>query len=207
MQRLSLRFGWITMTTATLYLFIGTATYLSFRPDINFLLEKQDVVYDLFWRTSFYIHIMGGMLCILTGPFQFLKKFRTKHMHFHRTTGKIYIASILFLAGPSGLFMAFFAEGGFFASAGFTFLSLAWMIATFKAYEDVRKGDIRGHKNWMIRSFALTFSAVTLRLWVPVLTWLLGFDHVMTVIGTAWISWIPNLIIAEILIRFASRKI
>ena len=205
MQKISLRLGWLVLTIAALYLAIGTATYFSFRSDLNFLLEKQDVVHDIFWRTAFYIHIAGGILCLLTGPFQFLKNFRKKHIRIHRTFGKIYITSILFLAGPSGLFMAFFAEGGLPSGMGFALLSAAWMWTTFKALDEVRKGNISSHKNWMTRSMALTLSAVTLRIWVPVLTWVFGFDHFLTVTGTAWLSWIPNLFAAELLIVSASK--
>ena len=182
-------------------LFGSTALYLSFRPDINFLLAKPDLVHNVPWRTAFYIHIVGGMSALATGPFQFLKGFRAKNKRFHRNLGKVYLAAILFVAGPSGLYMAMFANGGTLAQVGFTILSFIWVAFTWQAYAKARQKDFLSHKKWMIRSFALTFAAVTLRLWVPLCSLVFGMDHDITVIGTAWLSWLPNLVIAELLIR------
>ena len=56
------------------------------------------------------------------------------------------------------------------------------------------------HRRWMIRSFAMTFAAVTLRLYLPIAP-ILGYDFVDGYRLTAWSSWIPNLIVAELWLR------
>jgi uncharacterized membrane protein len=206
LQKIILRLGWGTITVFAIILFYTTAFYFSFRSDIHFLKEKQDVVFNVFWRTAFYIHITGGMLAIVLGPFQFLRQFRNRNFKVHRLMGKIYLAAILFLAGPTGLFMAFYAEGGFGGAAGFTVMALLWIFTTWKAYESIMARKIDAHRNWMVRSYALTFAAVTLRLWVPWASHYLGISPEITVISSAWISWIPNLIVAEILIRTIPKK-
>ncbi len=199
--------GWGAMTVTAAFLFVITAMYFSFRSDVNFLLEKQDVVQNIAWRTSFYIHIIGGMIAIILGPFQFLKSFRRKRMALHKKIGKAYIASILFLAGPSGLFMAFYAEGGWFSSLGFTVMAVLWLWTTFKAYETIRNRDYNGHVRWITRSFALTMAAVTLRLYVPLGSAVLYWDHEFVVTSSAWVSWVPNLIVAEIILKFIPHRL
>ena len=207
MQKAFLRLGWGAITLTAAFLFCITAMYLNFRPDVNFLLEKQDVVYNAFWRTSFYIHITGGMLAIIIGPFQFLRSVRRKRMSLHKKLGKAYMAAILFLAGPSGLFMAFYAEGGWFSSLGFTVMAVLWLWSTFKAYETIRNRDYNGHVRWITRSFALTMAAVTLRLYVPFTSAILGWNPDFVIISSAWVSWIPNLIVAELLLKFIPHRL
>ena len=48
----------------------------------------------------------------------------------------------------------------------------------------------------MIRNYALTFAAVTLRLWQTVFQ-VAGVEFIVGYMIVAWLSWIPNLLIAE----------
>src|SRR5688572_4607572 len=140
------------------------------------------------------------MLALLIGPFQFIKKLRNRYIKFHRTLGKVYLGAILFLAGPSGLFMAFYAEGGKVAVVGFTVMALLWMITTYMAYETIRKKQVDAHRAWMVRSFALTFAAVTLRLYVPIASGVFHMPWHVVEASSAWVSWAPNLIVAELIL-------
>jgi uncharacterized membrane protein len=207
MQKALFRFGWVIIALFAVFLFGMTSVYFSFRPDINFLNEKQDVLHNWLWRSSFYIHIAGGMLALLVGPFQFIPRLRNARRQLHRSMGKIYVGSILFAGGPAGLFMAFYAEGGWFSSLGFAVMAVLWLVTTFLALETVRKGDIVAHRAWITRSFALTFAAVTLRIYVPLASWGLGLDPHFVVVSSAWVSWLPNLLVAELLIQRAARSL
>lgn len=192
--------AWLLLCLLSCFLVISTTFYFSFRTDINFLLAKQDLIHNPVWMSFFYIHITGGILALGTGPFQWLQAVRSR-VKLHRLLGRLYVFGILVLAGPSGLYMALYANGGWPAGLGFFILSCLWMAFTLLAVQQIRRGDIAGHKKWMARSFALTFSAVTLRLWVPVLSLWLDTDFNLTVILSAWINWIPNLAVAEWWIR------
>jgi uncharacterized membrane protein len=205
--RIGLTSGWAVLTILSIFLFGITTLYFSFCSDCNFLLKKQDVVFNPYWRTAFYIHITGGMLAIITGPWQFLRIFRRKFIRLHRLLGKIYLASILLLAGPSGQLMAFYSEGGILSTIGFLIMSILWLWTTWMAYATIRKRDIPAHRDWMTRSFALTLAAVTLRLYVPIASSSWHWDPNFVVESSAWLSWIPNLIVAEILIRLKAIKI
>jgi uncharacterized membrane protein len=206
---LFLRFGWLIITAFSIFLFSITTLYFYYwyDADYNFLAKKQDVVFSPFWRTAFYIHITGGMLALLVGPFQFIKKLRNKFLKWHRTSGKVYLASILFMAGPSGLFMAFYAEGGIVAVIGFMIMAILWMYTTYMAYETIRKKKVEAHKKWMTRSFALTFAAVTLRLYVPIASRVFHIPDFTVEASSAWVSWLPNLLVAELILLIFPKKI
>ena len=194
------------MTLFAALLFYITAEYLTFKPDINFLLVKQDLIFDTVWRPTFYLHVISGMLIILIGPFQFLKNFRNKNLGLHRKLGKLYAYSVLGVAAPTGLIMAFYAEGGILSTVAFLIMSVLWFFTTIMAIVTVRKKKINEHKKWMYRSYALSFAAVTLRILVPVMSLTTGFSEDFVIISTAWLSWIINLIFVEVLIYFTFNK-
>lgn len=181
-------------------LFGITTIYLNFKPDVNFLLTKQVLVHHPIWITIFYIHIISAMIVIFIGPFQFIKSLRQKFMSLHRSLGKTYVFLILGLAAPSGIYMAFYANGGFYAGFGFFIMGILWFYTTYMAFYKIIKKDVKAHIKWMIRSFALSLAAVTLRLLVPILSMAFDMDHEFVVIITAWLSWMINLIIAECII-------
>jgi uncharacterized membrane protein YozB (DUF420 family) len=94
---------------------------------------------------------------------------------------------------------------------GFGTLAILWGLFTLKGYRAIRRGDIPSHRAWMMRSFALTYAAVTLRLWLGLLIgvqipFLGGHVDFGNVFATAYaplpyLCWIPNIVIAELLIR------
>ncbi len=195
------RIPFVFMTGFAFLLFGITFMYWNFKPDVSFLLTKQDVVYNPVWRTVFYFHIFGGMLAIALGPIQFIKWLRRNNLALHRLIGKIYVVAILFIAAPTGLYMAFFANGGIYSSIGFVIMSVLWFYTTWMAINTIRKKQVQEHVKWMVRSYALTFAAVTLRLWVPFLSLVIEMEHLKVIIITAWISWLFNLIAAEFILK------
>ncbi len=147
----------------------------------------------------FYMHITGGGIALLTGWSQFKQKLRNKWLQLHRTLGKIYLVSVLFIGGPGGIYIAFYADGGLVSKVGFGLLGVFWWIFSAQAYMKIRQGDIQEHKLWMIRSYALTFAAVTLRIWLPLLGMGFGFEEAYPLIS--WLCWVPNMMFAELIIR------
>ncbi len=201
--RWAFRLVWLGLLFSSCFLVLVTLAYFSFRTDIGFLLAKQAFVRDSIWMSVFYLHISSSILCLFTGPFQFISFFRKKTTQgWHRVLGKVYIFSILFLAAPTGAYMAVFANGGFGTQLGFIILSVLWFVSTYIAWQAILEKDILLHKKWMIRSFALTFSAVTLRIWMPVLSAYCGMNPDLVLLLTAWINWLPNLLVAELLLIF-----
>lgn len=173
------------------------------RKDIDFWLVKKDKVHDAVWSTALYVHVIGSLLAVLIGPIQFIPSFRNAYMNVHRMLGKTYVISILGLGVPTGFYMAMYANGGKWAIVSFTILSTLWLITTYIAYAKVRQKAIPSHKNWMIRSYAITFAAVTLRFWTATLSVDFEVEMDTTIVAAAWLAWIPNLLVAECIVWFS----
>jgi len=161
--------------------------------------KSETLLNSSIYLTAFYAHIFLGGLALLTGFSQFYKKLRRKRPALHRTLGKIYVIAVL-LSGMAGLGIAFYATGGIIPSLGFGGLALSWLYTTSNAYTSIKKMDIDGHQRWMIRSYALCFAAVTLRLYLPLFTGLLNMDFITAYKIIAWLCWVPNIFVAEIFI-------
>ena len=104
------------------------------------------------------------------------------------------------IGGLSGLFMAFHAFGGLPSRLGFACLAVAWLYSGFRAYFAVRACDFLAHRRWMVRNFALTFAAVTLRVYLPA-SMALGAAFEVAYPVIAWLCWLPNLVAAECLLN------
>ena len=145
------------------------------------------------------VHAGAASTALLVGPFQFLAGLRTRRTGVHRWTGRLYVLACL-VGGVSGAVLAGGAQTGLPSTIGFGTLAVVWLFSTWRAYDLARQGRIAEHRRWMIRSFALTFAAVTLRLYLPfVFLSPLGYDNGYRVVSFA--CWIPNLVVAEMLVR------
>lgn len=162
--------------------------------------KPADLLQNRLWQAFFYTHIAMGGVALLAGWSQFMPRFRARHLPLHRALGKIYVAAVL-LGGLSGLYIAYYATGGLVSALGFGALAILWLGTTWKAYDLIRKRAPIEHRVWMIRSYALCFAAVTLRLWLPLFTagFKLPFYDAYPII--AWLCWVPNLVVAEAIIR------
>ena len=161
--------------------------------------KTQDLLATIFYLPVFYCHIGFGGLALLTGWSQFSKKLRAKNLGLHKLLGKIYVGSVV-ISGVAGLSIAFYATGGILAQTGFMGLALAWLYTTIMAFIKVRKKQISVHQDWMIRSYALCFAAVTLRIWMPAMQIGLSMDFIPAYKVVAWLCWVPNLLAAEFLL-------
>jgi len=175
--------------------------YTSFRDDVQFLVLKQDYVHNTVWKTAFYIHVFSAVAALLAGFTQFSPQLLRENPKVHRLIGKIYVTNILFINFPVGLIMGVCANGGLPGKTAFLLLDALWFYFTWKAFMCAKNKRYVDHKNYMIRSFALTFSAITLRTWKLILSNLFAIDLAELYIIDAWLGFVPNLLIAEIIIR------
>jgi hypothetical protein len=148
----------------------------------------------------FYTHVAFGGIALVTGWSQFSEKFRLRHLQMHRSVGKIYVFSVL-LSSISGFAIAIFATGGLVSILGFAALAVSWLFSNIKAYTSILNRNVQEHQNWMIRNYALTFAAVTLRLWLPFSQAVLHMDFNLAYQIIAWMCWLPNLLIATLIIN------
>jgi uncharacterized membrane protein len=165
-----------------------------------------------FVQVAFYVHVVSAGISLAVGPFQFARTIRRRYRAVHRWTGRTYAVSIAF-ASVSGLVMAAFSTAAFVGFFGFGTLAVLWGWTTWRGYRAARERDFPSHQAWMIRSFALTFAAVTLRSWLGVLILFqlaIGvggpepdvdrlFDDAYAAVP--FLCWLPNIVVAELLIR------
>jgi uncharacterized membrane protein len=122
-------------------------------PNHDYLLR---LIHD---RFLLFPHIVCGSLALLSGPLQFSSGLRRKHLQFHRVLGRIYVASILIAAT-----LTFILTQGSGFEIGTYVQSGAWIVCTLAALLTARNRQIVQHRQWMIRSYAVTFTFITLRI-------------------------------------------
>jgi hypothetical protein len=174
--------------------------YLFTSENIGLLQQKAEILLSSsLWNTAFYIHIILGGIALMSGWTQFSSKIRAKYLSTHQILGKIYVLSVL-LSGLAGFYLGLNATGGIIAQLGFSSLAVVWLSTTYMAYQSIMKKQVDKHEIWMIFSFAACFAAVMLRLWLAPLTMIFGtFIPAYRVV--AWLSWVPNIIVAYFITR------
>jgi uncharacterized membrane protein len=146
-----------------------------------------------------WAHTMGGAVAALIGPFQLITRLRTTWPRVHVWMGRTYLLAVL-TGALGGLYFAPTSTAGIVGDIGFTALALFWIYSGAQAYLAIRRGNIQVHRRWMLRNYALTFAAATLRIELPLL--LIGgatFPVAYTLV--AWISWVPNWLLVEAWLR------
>lgn len=186
---------WGLMLLGAIMIALLSSSYFTLDPDVYF--PRQRAVYEA--HTPWLIaHIGGMMFALLLGPFQFRSELRSRYPRVHRMTGRLYLGGA-FVGAIGGLYMARYSASGVTSDIGFTGLGLAVLITSGVALWRIRAGNTESHREWMIRSYAMIFSAVTLRLYLMPLEAVFGEYDGYAI--DAWACWLPNLAVAEWIIR------
>ncbi|MEL7147749.1 MAG: DUF2306 domain-containing protein [Bacteroidota bacterium] len=193
MLRLVKRGYFVIALVIGLLIFLKSVDYYSPNFEKGFLIGKSEIF--PFYKILLYSHIIGAPIALMTGLFQFT--FQQSRQH--RKMGLLYVISVLFLAGPGGLGMSFFALGGLINTLNFLLLSILWILTTFLAFYYAKRKDYAKHRSMMIRSFILTNSAILIRLFSYINHQLLIFEPETGYTVISWLSWLPTLLIYEIL--------
>ncbi len=184
-----------------------TKPYSSWEWDIDFLQTKSFIIHLNYYRYSFYAHIFSSLIVLFSGAFLFSNYILKNWSVIHRCFGKLYVVLVLFISAPSGLVMAFHANGGWVAKSSFLILTPLWWWFTYKGYQTVRQKNFKAHRVWMMRSYALTLSAISLRLLQFIFGQFFYMEADEQYILVSWTSWVFNLLIVEALIGITSTKL
>jgi hypothetical protein len=150
-------------------------------------------------RVAFYTHIVFGGLALLLSPLQLSSRVRARVPRLHRVTGRVVLVAIA-LGGTAGFLLSWFNTAGPIGTAGFGTLAVLWVAFAGLGLRAILRGDVATHRRWMLRTFALTYAAVTLRLWLIALIPLVG-DFSSAYVLVPFLSWVPNLVVVEWLLR------
>lgn len=177
-----------------------TLQYFPINFDVAFLRIKQNYVNLTHYKIAFYAHVIFSIFSLLAGFTQFSKYIRLKFPKIHRRLGWVYTIIVISLAAPSGFIIGIYANGGFWSQLAFCLLAIFWFWFTLKAITTALKKRYQEHQVFMIRSFALTLSAITLRLWKYLIVMIFEPRPMDVYQIVAWLGWVLNLIFAEIII-------
>lgn len=182
---------WVTMAVLSVFVALyafGLIVMPGFGPP--FIAERR-----LDMPIALYTHLAGGLTALTVGPWQLNSRLRARALGRHRLLGRVYVIAVL-VGGLGSLGLATVSMEGLVTHLGFGMLGVLWLASTLQAYRRIRAGDQASHRVWMIRSFALTLAAVTLRLWLP-LSQIAGIPFAEAYQAVAWVCWVPNLVVAE----------
>lgn len=150
------------------------------------------------------VHAISASLALLLGPWPFLSGLRKRKPQIHRRVGWAYTVSLL-IAALSAVWIAPHAAGGHVSTAGFLGLAFGWLVTTSMGVGAIRRRRIPQHRRWMIRSYALTAAAITLRIYlsfIPIFHLRFGVAYP----AISWLCWVPNLFLAELWIRWTAAR-
>jgi len=145
---------WISLGLTTLFVFITSEALLVADYPMYHAYRLQ-VIAD---RHLLIPHTLGGVIALLAGPVQFSSRFRRRHLKFHRVLGRLYVISV-FIGAVTGIALAAGRPG----MPGTCVQAAAWVVCTSAALITARNRQIARHRQWMVRSYAVTFTFVSSR--------------------------------------------
>jgi uncharacterized membrane protein len=145
---------WISLGLITLFVFI-TSEVLLVTDYPMYQAYRLQVIAD---RQLLIPHTLAGIIALVAGPLQFSSRFRQRHLKFHRVLGRIYVICV-FVGSFTGIALAAGRPG----LPGTSMQAAAWMVCTTAAFLTARNRQIIQHRQWMARSYAVTFTFVSSR--------------------------------------------
>lgn len=185
------------------------ANYVDYFPpnfDADFLIGRRPFFRGLY-SIAFYIHITTAPLVLIAGLFLLNNNFRNHYIHLHRKLGRLQALLVLLFVTPSGLIMAQHSLGGWSSGLAFGTSSILAALFTLMGWRQAVRRKLVAHRYWMLRSYVVLCSAVTLRL-IGGAAILLATDPIASYRFASWASWLIPLAILELffLLRKFRRK-
>lgn len=176
---------------------MSTFHYYGPEEAIGFFLDKGELSVQPLWRSAFYLHVSTSLVCLVCGPLLVSNLLLKKSRRLHRILGWAYVGTLFCWAAPSGFVLAVYAKGGLAGKLGFLTLWALWVFTTAKGVQTVRAGAIDQHIVWMTRSYALTLSALSFRVFHLLLP-MAGVAEDHAYIAAVWLSLFSSLIHGEL---------
>lgn len=190
-------FFWVCVLSAGTFL-----QYYNFTSHSIFLDFKQAAIKTGWYLPAFYCHIIASSIILIVGFVQFSKRVYNNRP-LHKLLGKIYVIGVLFISAPGAYVMTLFINRGLWVTISFLLQNTFWVIFTLASWILIKRSNVNGHVEMMRRSYALAFGAVTLRFYIFLCTvFAHGVQFENNYIIISFLSWVPNLLVAELLNRY-----
>ncbi|MEK4905831.1 DUF2306 domain-containing protein [Niallia sp. FSL M8-0099] len=171
-------------------------------PTFEKFISRKDLILTnkSLWIVMIRIHILLAIIALFTGPLGVIKRIRIKSIKFHRWNGRLYVLSIILNFIP-GVYVSFFATGGWLSTIGFLILNTLWLSTTILGFWYIKRKKVILHSQWIMRSFFLSFANMTIYIIVAITHNALNISYGNAYTISVWLCWILNLLIAEITIK------
>jgi uncharacterized membrane protein len=185
--------------------------YVSMDPDRSRIPVTTDLHY-----TALVVHVFTASAALLVGVMQLVPRIR-EHRVLHRRLGRAFLLLGLVAFGLTGIPLALSTPNGDVTRYGILVPAVGWLVCAALGLAAIRGGRLAAHRAWMIRTFALTFFAMTARMVVPLLIAVqMPFlddrspSAVRELVDSTipygqWLGWIIDLAVAEYVIRRLQR--
>jgi len=193
-------FAWRAVNVLVVACLVVLAARYLINDAIPFLTDISPDKFGRYWprRVWLLTHIAGSGLALLVGPFQFWSGLRRRSMRAHRWSGRLYVVGVL-IGGSAAFYLASHAGQGAMFGISLGALGVAWWTTTAMAYVAIRRGHVRQHKDWVLRSYVVTFTFVTTRTLADLgILPSLGRDPFATLV---WLSWSMSLLATEVILQ------
>jgi uncharacterized membrane protein len=188
--------GWRALI-ALLTVEIAVVSILRYFTDLQ--TPPEPVVANAFAHPYLILHVASGVTALVLGPLQFVRRVRLRWPGLHRATGRMYVAAVA-VGAPTGFMLALGTTAGPIAAVGFAIPALLWPVFTGLGLRAAVERRLEAHREWMLRSYAVTATGITLRLMLPA-SMMSGYDFYPAYRLISWLAWSTNLVLFEYAIR------
>lgn len=165
-------------------------------------LSMERDTFGIYWprREWLFAHVLGGMIALLVGPLQLWLGLNRRGTILHRVLGVLYVLAVFTSAGAA-FYLARHTDFGWVFGMGMTAMSAAWLISTTFAAVSILRHMIDQHREWMIRSYVVTFAFVTFRLLFTILQSAHVGELREQLGASAWFCWAVPLLVTEAILQ------
>jgi hypothetical protein len=190
-------------TLALTAIFVAGAWFVATNV-FRYYLHYTPEVFRQWWpgprRFGLLLHITGGMVALLIGPWQFSQRLRQWNIRLHRWLGRTYLISIM-LGAAGAVYLAITTTLGWGWGIALGTLAAAWLTTSGMAFYAIKKRMVQVHREWMVRSYIVTFGFVTFRMMGdigPIARLGMPLENAIT---RVWVAWTVPLLAGEVIMQ------
>lgn len=162
--------------------------------------------YGIYWERHewLYAHVLAGVVALLIGPAQLWLGLNRRTTNFHRTMGVLYVMAVG-VGGAAAYYLAAHNDFSWVFGLGLASMATVWILSTALATIAICLRKVDQHREWMVRSYTVTFGFVTFRVIYEMLDAMEFGTMVERMTASSWLAWALPLFVMEGLMQ--GRKI